>query len=117
MLTQFDHVRIAKRARIDAAGRCIAYDLDFPGHARKMLGVILPPKASFTAEGEETLEIVSGDCRVRLSEGAEDGEWKPWQSLSSGSECRVPASCLCEIETEQPVHYVRHIEKAVENES
>ena len=111
MPTQFDHVRIAKQARIEAGGRCIAYDLDFPGHAHKILGVILPPRASFTPEGEETLEIVSGDCRVRLGE---EGEW---QALSGGSECHVSAGRPCEIETDQPVHYVRHVETAFEKQS
>ena len=76
-----------------------------------MLGVILPPRASFTPEDEETLEIISGDCRVRLGE---EGEW---QILSGGRECQVSAGCRCETETDQPVYDVRHVETAFDKES
>jgi uncharacterized protein YaiE (UPF0345 family) len=102
MGTHFDHVSISKKANVFLNGKCISYNLDFPGHAHKTLGVILESPVTFRTEGPEIMEIVSGKCRARIGE---EGEWKIYES---GQRFRVPAHSRFDVEVQEPVHYVCH---------
>lgn len=102
MRTHFDHVSIAKKANVYFDGKCISYNLEFPGHARKTVGVILPETVTFTTDSPETMEIVSGKCRVRIGE---EGDWKTYEG---GQRFHVPGNSRFDIEATEPVHYVCH---------
>ena len=66
MSQQFEHVSIDKHANIYFDGSVISYNLRFPDHARKTIGVILPSTVKFATDVPEIVEIVSGKCRVRI---------------------------------------------------
>lgn len=101
MGSHFDHVSVEKRANVYADGRCISFNLKFPDHSRKTVGVILSACVTFAADSAETIEIVAGRCRVRLG----DGEW---QTYGDGQRFHVPAHTRFEVDTRDPLHYVCH---------
>jgi purine/pyrimidine-nucleoside phosphorylase len=102
MITQFEHVSVAKKANIAFDGKCISHNLDFPGLARKTIGVIMPASVTFTTDSPEIMEIVEGTCRVRV--GDED-EWKTYEG---GQRFHVPGQSHFDVEAQVPVHYVCH---------
>ena len=102
MSLQFEHVSIDKRANIYFDGSVISYNLRFPDHARKTIGVILPATVRFATHGPEIIEIVSGKCRVRVGDAGD------WQNHQGGQRFQVPGQSAFEIEAIEPVHYVCH---------
>lgn len=101
MGSHFDHVSIEKRANVYLDGKCISFNLTFPDHSRKTVGVILPGCVAFAADSAETIEIVAGKCRVRLNEGE-------WQDYEQGQRFHVSGQTRFEVETPVPLHYVCH---------
>lgn len=53
-----------------------------------------------TADGPETVEIVSGRCRVKLSETQE------WEEYGAGEQFHVPGATQYEIEVTEALDYV-----------
>lgn len=102
MRMQFDGVSINKQAQVAANGASVAYELDFPGGCHKTLGVVLAPRASFPPDCAELVEVVAGQCRVRI--GAESGS----MAYEAGQRFRVPRGAGFEVETPGPLHYVLH---------
>ena len=102
MSTQFEHVAIAKKANIYFDGKCISYNLTFPDHARKTIGVILPSSVRFATDVPEIWELVAGKCRVRM------GEEGGWTNYESGQRFHVPGNSGFHVEAQEPVHYVCH---------
>lgn len=102
MSTQFDHVSIAKKANVHSDGKCISYNVVFPDHTLKTVGVILPSTITFGTDAPEIMEIVAGSCRVRMGE---DGDWKRYEG---GQRFHVARSSRFELEALEPVHYVCH---------
>ena len=102
MSLQFDHVSIDKRANIYFDGSVISYNLRFPDHARKTIGVILPATVRFATDSPEIIEIVSGKCRVRVGDAGD------WHNHQGGERFQVPGQSAFEIEAIEPVHYVCH---------
>lgn len=102
MSLQFEHVSIDKRANIYFDGSVISYNLRFPDHARKTIGVILPATVRFATDGPEIIEIVSGKCRVRVGDAGD------WHNHQGGERFHVPGQSAFEIEAIEPVHYVCH---------
>jgi uncharacterized protein YaiE (UPF0345 family) len=103
MGTQFEHVSIGKKANIYHDGQCISYELTFPGHTRKTLGVVLRDTVPFRADVAETVEIVAGRCRVRVGESGDWATYEPGQRFDVGRNVRF------ELEALEPVHYVCHL--------
>jgi uncharacterized protein YaiE (UPF0345 family) len=101
MERQFEHVSIEKQARM-AGSDGVAYALDFPGGCRKTIGVVLAPHVHFDAHSAELVEVVAGQCRVRLSHEAR------WTEYGAGQRFRVPRGTAFELETSAPLHYVLH---------
>lgn len=101
MGNHFDHVSVEKRANVYLDGKCISFNLAFPDHTRKTVGVILPGCVTFVADVDETIEIVGGRCRISL----EQGEWRNYEE---GQRIHVPGQTRFEVETREPLHYVCH---------
>ncbi|MGZ3236941.1 MAG: pyrimidine/purine nucleoside phosphorylase [Burkholderiaceae bacterium] len=102
MATQFDHVSIVKKANIYSDGKCISYNIVFPDHTRKTVGVILPSTLTFATDVPETMEIIAGKCRARIGE---TGEWKTYED---GQRFHVPGASSFDLVALKPVHYVCH---------
>ena len=91
-----------KKANIHFDGKCISYNLIFPDHTRKTIGVILPSSLTFAADVPRTMEIIAGTCRVRIGETGE------WNTDEGGQRFHVPGASSFDVETEEPVRYVCH---------
>lgn len=102
MSTQFDHVSIIKKANIYFDGKCISYNLVFPDHSRKTIGVILPSVIGFDTDAPEIMEIIVGKCRVRIGEAGD------WNTYEDGQRFQVPGNSHFDLEVLEPVQYVCH---------
>lgn len=101
-MSQFDHVSIIKKANVYFDGKCISHTVLFPDGSRKTVGVIFPSKLQFTTGAPEIMELLSGECRVRLK-----GETE-WQTYRAGESFQVPGESGFEIETLEMLDYVCH---------
>lgn len=102
MSTHFDNVTIVKKANIYFDGKCVSHNLVFPDGTKKTVGVIFPSTLTFATSAPETMEIVSGKCRVRQASGGE------WETYEAGQRFHVPANSSFDIETLETVDYVCH---------
>lgn len=105
MGTHFEHVSIPKKANIFADGKCISYQLTFPGGEVKAMGVVMPGGVTFAADTDETFEVVEGKGRISI--GPNGG----WTDFTGGQRFHVNAQERFEVEAEGPVHYVNHTGK------
>jgi uncharacterized protein YaiE (UPF0345 family) len=101
-MSQFDNVSVVKQANVYFDGKCVSHTVLFPDGSRKSVGVILPSTLSFTTGAPETMECVSGRCRVRLK-GQE-----AWTEYGPGESFSVPGNSGFDIEALEPYHYVCH---------
>ena len=101
-MPQFDNVSVVKKANVYFDGKCISHTVLFPDGSRKSLGVIIPSTLVFNTRSPETMEIVSGACRVRLSGAAE------WTTYGAGQSFSVPGNSSFEIETADLLEYICH---------
>jgi uncharacterized protein YaiE (UPF0345 family) len=101
-MTQFDNVSVLKQANVYFDGRCVSHTVLLADGTRKSVGVILPSTLTFTTGAPETMEIVSGRCRVLLP-GAAD-----WAEHGAGSSFDVPGDSSFEIEALENLDYVCH---------
>ena len=93
---------ITTRANVYFDGKCVSHSLELPDGTKKSVGVILPSSLRFNTGSPEVMELVDGECRVRLA--GSDG----WTSYSGGQSFEVPGESSFEIEVTRPVHYICH---------
>lgn len=103
-MSRIDGVSVVKQSNVYFDGKCISHTLLLPDGTKKTIGVILPSRLTFDTGAPERMEIVGGNCRVRLA-GASD-----WQTYGAGTEFRVPGNSRFDIETLETVDYVCHFE-------
>jgi uncharacterized protein YaiE (UPF0345 family) len=101
-MSQFDQVSVIKKANIYFEGRCVSHTVLFADGSRKTLGVIFPSTLVFNTAAPEIMEVLVGQCKVRL-----DGE-NEWASYGPGQQFSVPANHRFEIETLETLDYVCH---------
>ena len=89
--SQFGNVSVTCKANLYFDGRVVSHSLTFADGSRKTLGLIYPGSFSFNTEAAEKMEIISGQCRVRI--GAQ-GEWV---GFAAGTWFDVPAHSSFEI--------------------
>jgi purine/pyrimidine-nucleoside phosphorylase len=64
--------------------------------------VILPSTLTFNTGAPEVMELVEGECRVRLAGG------EGWTTYAGGQSFDVPGNSSFEIEVVKTLHYVCH---------
>jgi hypothetical protein len=67
------------KANIYFDGKVVSHTLLDPSGAKTTLGLIYPGEYHFNTDAPESMEIVSGTCRVRV-DGS--GEWKEYNADS-----------------------------------
>jgi uncharacterized protein YaiE (UPF0345 family) len=82
---QFVGVTAVAKANVYFDGSVVSHAILFPDGSKKTLGLIFPGEYHFKTEGAERMEIVAGDCRVRL-----DGEGSA-KNYAPGAGFDVPA--------------------------
>lgn len=101
-MSQFDNVSVLKQANVYFDGKCVSHTVLFADGSRKTLGVLLPSTLNFNTGAPETMDIIAGNCRVRLDG---ESEWKPY---SAGQSFSIPGDSRFDIEALDVVHYVCH---------
>jgi uncharacterized protein YaiE (UPF0345 family) len=97
--TEFRGVIAVPKANVYFDGRVVSHTILFPDGARKTLGLIYPGKFHFGTDQAELMEIVAGQCAVKLDGQSAVNEYGAGQSFTvaakSGFDIEVKAG-LCE---------------------
>jgi uncharacterized protein YaiE (UPF0345 family) len=97
-----DNVRVTTRANVYFDGKCVSHSVALPDGTRMSVGVILPSTLTFNTGAPEVMELVEGECRVRLA-GAQE-----WTAFRGGESFSVPADSSFDIEVGRTLHYICH---------
>jgi uncharacterized protein YaiE (UPF0345 family) len=100
MSTQIDNVSVITKSNIYFDGKCVSHTLLLAGGAKATVGVIFPSLLNFGTGAAETMDIVSGTCRVRLAGDSE------WTTYAAGQQFKVGPNSSFDIETTEIVDYV-----------
>ena len=90
--SEFRGVTAVTKANIYFDGKVVSHSVLFPDNSRKTLGLIYPGKFHFGTDKAEKMEIVAGECSVKL-----DGQSEV-KSYSTGQAFNVPAKSGFDIE-------------------
>ncbi|GLS04353.1 UPF0345 protein [Chitiniphilus shinanonensis] len=101
-MSQFDNVSVVKQANVYFDGKCVSHTVILADGTRKSVGVILPSTLVFNTGAPEIMELLAGECRVKL---AGEAEAKPY---AGGQSFNVPGNSSFEIEVTDTLHYVCH---------
>ena len=89
---QFNGVTAVTKANIYFDGKVVSHSLLFPDGTKKTLGLIYPGKFHFGTDLAERMEIVAGQCAVKL-----DGQ-ATVHAFGAGQSFQVPAKSGFDIE-------------------
>ncbi|GAA5785888.1 pyrimidine/purine nucleoside phosphorylase [Chitiniphilus shinanonensis] len=101
-MSQFDNVSVVKQANVYFDGKCVSHTVILADGTRKSVGVILPSTLVFNTGAPEIMELLAGQCRVKLA-----GETEA-QPYAGGQSFNVPGNSSFEIEVTDTLHYVCH---------
>src|SRR6059036_3684042 len=90
--SEFHGVTAIAKANIYFDGKVVSHSLLFPDGSKKTLGIIYPGKFHFGTDKAERMEIVAGQCAVKLDGRTETTTW------SAGQVFEVPAKSGFDIE-------------------
>lgn len=90
--TEFRGVTAVAKANVYFDAKVVSHTILFPDGSKKTLGLIHPGKFHFGTDKAERMEIVAGNCMVKL-----DGETAP-QTYNAGQVFEVPAKSGFDIE-------------------
>lgn len=96
------NVAVFPNANVYFDGKCISHTIETSDGTRKSVGVILPSTLTFSTAAPEVMQIVAGQCRVRLEDQDE------WHSYGAGGQFAVPGDSGFDIEVGETVHYICH---------
>ena len=88
----FENVTITCKANIYFDGDVISHSLQLADGSTKTLGVMKQGRYRFNTEAAEKMEIIDGNCRVRI-----DGD-EQWIGFDSGTWFDVPGNSAFDIE-------------------
>ncbi len=92
--TEFRGVTVVTKANVYFAGQVVSHTLLLPDGSKKTIGLIYPGKFHFGTDKAERMEIVAGQCSVKL-----DGE-SALHSYSAGQAFEVPSKSGFDIEVQ-----------------
>ena len=96
---QFANVTAVAKANVYFDGKVVSHSILFPDGSRKTLGLIYPGKYHFGTDKAELMEIVAGECGVKIDGASEIKTYGGGSSFEvaakSGFDIEV-ASGICE---------------------
>jgi len=95
--TEFRGVTAVAKANIYFDGKVVSHTLLFPDGSKKTLGLIYPGKFHFGTDKAERMEIVAGQCSVKL-----DGQ-PATTNYNAGQTFEVPAKSGFDIQVSQGI--------------
>jgi uncharacterized protein YaiE (UPF0345 family) len=90
--TQFQNVTALTKANVYFDGKVVSHTILMPDGAKKTLGLIYPGKYHFGTDLAELMEIVAGQCQVKLDGGTSVATY------AAGTHFEVPAKSGFDIE-------------------
>jgi hypothetical protein len=97
--TEFKGVTAVAKANVYFDGKVVSHSLLFPDGGKKTLGLIYPGKFHFGTDQAERMEIVAGQCVVKLDGQSAVRAWSAGQTFEvpakSGFDIEVPSG-LCQ---------------------
>lgn len=96
------NVAVFPNANVYFDGKCVSHTIETSDGTRKSVGVILPSTLNFSTAAPERMQLVAGQCRVRL------GGEQEWRSYGAGEEFAVSGNSSFDIEVEDTLHYICH---------
>ena len=90
-LEQIEQAKVTLKANIYFDGNVTSHTLLTQDGVRKSVGIIRPGSYTFNTEEAEQMDILAGNCRVRVA-----GEIK-WTTYAAGTMFRVPTKSSFEI--------------------
>ncbi len=100
----YPNATITKKANVYYDGDVISRTITTEDGQTKTLGFMQAGTYNFKTSAAELMEILHGECRVRL-EGSED-----WHIYSAGESFKVPANSEFDIEVADMLDYICHFE-------
>ncbi len=94
---RFANVTVTCKANIYFDGRVVSHAVTLADGSGKTLGLIYPGSYRFTTAAAEKMEIIAGNCTVRI---ADQGEWI---GFTAGTWFEVPANSCFEIVVENGI--------------
>jgi len=94
---QFDNVSMVCKANIYFDGKVVSHSVLFADGSKKTVGLIYPGAFKFNTADPERMEIIAGECRVRVA-GVGD-----WIGFAAGTWFDVPGQSFFEIEVREGV--------------
>jgi len=82
---EFTAVTAVAKANVYFDGKVVSHTIRLADGAKKTLGLIYPGEFHFGTDAAERMEIVAGQCRVRLDGAA------AWTTYGAGTAFEVPA--------------------------
>ena len=82
---EFNSVTAIAKANVYFDGKVVSHTIRLQGGEKKTLGLIYAGEFHFGTDAAERMDIVAGECRVRLDGSSE------WKSYAAGTFFQVPA--------------------------
>lgn len=90
--TEFRNVTAVAKANVYFDGKVVSHSILFPDGSKKTIGLIYPGKFHFGTDKAERMEVVAGQCVVKL-----DGQSQA-KTYAAGQLFEVPAKSGFDIE-------------------
>lgn len=94
---QMGGVAVQLKANVYFDGKVVSHSLFFPDGTKKTVGLIYPGSFHFNTDGPERMDIVAGNCRVKLN-----GE-TAWKDFPKGTHFNVPGKSGFDIAVESGI--------------
>ncbi len=101
-MNTLDNISINPIANSYFDGKCVSHSITLADGSSKSVGVIFPSSLTFTTGAPERMELLQGQCRVRLP-GQPD-----WQEFTGGQSFEVPGDSSFDIQVSEDLHYICH---------
>ena len=95
MNDQLDDVSVKLKANVYFDGKVVSHTLLHKDGKKQTVGLIYPGSYKFNTDAPERMDIVAGDCRVKLA-----GE-TAWKDYKGGTFFKVPGKSSFEIAVER----------------
>lgn len=89
--TQIDHVSVVLKANVYFDGKVVSHTILESSGDKKTVGLIYPGSYKFNTGAPERMDIIAGDCRIKL---AGDSDWR---TVKAGTHFDVPGNSYFEI--------------------
>jgi uncharacterized protein YaiE (UPF0345 family) len=100
---EFKFVTVVAKANVYFDGKVVSHTIFLPDGSRKTLGLIYPGKFHFGTDAAERMEIIAGECHVKLDDASEGRAPSSPTSYGPGQHFEVPAKSGFDIEVKSGI--------------